>query len=182
MKSKISFLTMTSSLLVLVFFLTSTTFSEIDIPETYPGKLSSNTDIFNVMPAFVLDIDLLNDEESLQDASFSEVIASSTFAEPSEGGVSIAAFPCPQGGQALLAYSNNPPDYTLLKDRKFLVLWYKNGAFISMGPKLDCVCRGEYGVAVINMETHQGVGKARYLIRESCGIEGGTKTTKSDIN
>ena len=96
--------------------------------------------------------------------------------------VSIAAFACYASGNSLVVFSENQPSLDFYNSDRFIIRWYKNGDFISDAHRLECVCEGKYGVVVTNRRTGEAIGKAKHIVRQTCGLDGGTITNGGNKN
>jgi len=74
--------------------------------------------------------------------------------------VSIMADPCFNKGNSLFVYNAHDPDLDFYYSGKYHILWYKDEIPMKGVKRLECVCRGEFAVLVIDMVTNQSVGMA----------------------
>ena len=93
--------------------------------------------------------------------------------------VSIMATTCYNKGNSLFVYNAHDPDLDFYYSTgKFFILWYKDEIPIKGSKRLDCVCRGEYAVMVIDMLTNKSVGMD-FFTGGSCLAEEVKTTTGS---
>jgi len=172
MKTRFNHLTLILSLSIFSLVLFSCEKENI-IPNIGPTVVTETEDT-NDKGAPNFDIDHNSKEAPDFNHTYSEVMLNTDFDRGIKQEVLIAAFVCYASGSSLVVYSENQPSFDFYNSNRFIIRWYKNGDFISSAPRLECVCEGNYGVVVINRRTGEGIGKARYIVRQTCGVIGGT--------
>jgi len=169
MKMRFNHLTLILSLSVFTLILFSCDKEEIK-PNTDPTVVTESDDTSDVKVIPHYDEDLNSKAADDSNPSSKEEVKSFDADARPELDVSIMAFPCFGGGNSLLVYNKNQPSLDFYNSDRFLIRWYKNGRPFGNGPRLECVCEGNYGVAIVNSRTGEAIGKDRHR-GQACDID-----------
>ena len=98
-------------------------------------------------------------------------------------GIDILSFPCTRRGESLVVYNPNSTDLDFYSSRSYAIYWFKDGRRLVRNTKtqLDCVCKGNYTVIVLNRRTLTAVGIASFGVGFCHPIENAVGVTTTGL-